>query len=78
MSGTTRTTNPHTNLHTNPDPITQESGSHAVGTGVGVVVDGAADIGSANAMGTVIRSVAGPVGMVAGAVIWRCGRPYIR
>lgn len=46
----------------NRDPITGESGSHAVGVGLGAAGAGAA-------VGAVGGAVAGPVGMVAGAVI---------
>ncbi len=45
----------------NPDPITGQSGSHPVGTGLGAAGAGAA--------GAAIGSLAGPVGTAVGAVI---------
>lgn len=46
----------------NPDPITEEPGSHPVGTGIGAALGGAA-------AGAAAGAVAGPIGTVAGATI---------
>lgn len=46
---------------TNPDPITNEPGSHPVGTGIGAALGGAA-------VGAAAGLAAGPIGAVVGAV----------
>lgn len=46
----------------NPDPITEEPGSHPIGTGVGAALGGAA-------AGAAAGAVAGPIGTIAGATI---------
>jgi hypothetical protein len=46
----------------NPDPITEEPGSHPIETGVGAALGGAA-------AGAAVGAVAGPIGTVAGAVV---------
>lgn len=58
-------TRPSTNQNDparNPDPITGESGSHPIGSGLGAAVGGAA-------AGAATGSVAGPLGTIAGTIV---------
>jgi uncharacterized protein (TIGR02271 family) len=58
-----KTTNP------NRDPLTHESGSHPVGTGLGAAAGGTAGVGAAAATGAAIGTGAGPVGTGIGAAV---------